>query len=100
MTQPDLGRLSGIQRTAKLMGALLAGRDLFRDDVANLLGVRVAAADRQLEASGAPLPLVGEKLRGRVHVRIDRSKVWGGPDRIPIPTTIAVCVGASLARLF
>jgi hypothetical protein len=100
MTQPDLGRLSGIQRTAKLMAALLAGRDLFRDDVANLLGVRVAAADRQLEAIGRHLPLVREKRRGRVHVRIDRSKVSGGTERIPIATTIAACVGASLARLF
>src|SRR3954447_8497422 len=100
MTQPDLGRLSGIQRTAKLMAALLAGRDLFRDDVANLLGVRVAAADRQLEAIGRHLPLVREKRRGRVHVRIDRSKVSGGTERIPIATTIAACVGASRPRLF
>jgi len=33
-------------------------------------------------------------------VRIDRSKVAGGAERIPIATTIAACVGASLGRLF
>src|SRR3954464_9309206 len=100
MTQPDLGRLSGIQRTAKLMAALLAGRDLFRDDVANLLGVRVAAADRQLEAIGRHLPLGREKRRGRVPVGTARRRVRGGTERIPTPTTTAACVGPSLARLF
>src|SRR5258708_2091413 len=100
MTQPDLGRLSSIQRTAKLIAALLSGRELTRADVASLLGVRLAAADRQLEAIDRHVPLVREKRQGRMHVRIDRSRVAGGAERVPIATTIAACVGASLARLF
>src|SRR4029077_279244 len=46
------------------------------------------------------IPLVREKRRGRVHVRIDRSKVVGGAERTPISTIIAACVGASLGKLF
>ena len=100
MTEPDLGRLSSIQRTARLISALLSGRDLTRVEATSLLGVRVAAVDRQLEAIGRHLPLVREKRRGRVHLRIDRSKIAGGAERVPIATTIAACVGASLAKLF
>jgi predicted DNA-binding transcriptional regulator YafY len=100
MAQPDLGRFSSIQRTARLIAALLSGRVLTRADIASLLGVRLAAADRQLEAIGRHVPLLREKRKGRVHVRIDRSKVAGGAERVPIATTIAACVGASLARLF
>src|SRR3982074_1403300 len=48
MARSELGRLTSIQRTAKLIGALLSGRELTRADVTGLLGVRVAAADRQL----------------------------------------------------
>ena len=100
MANSELGRLSSIQRTAKLIGALLSGREVTRAEASALLGVRVAAADRQLEAIGRHIPLVREKRRGRLHVRIDRSKVAGGRERIPIATTIAACVGASLGRLF
>jgi len=100
MAHSELGRLSSIQRTAKLIGTLLSGRELTRADLTGLLGVRVAAADRQLEAIGRHIPLVREKRRGRLHVRIDRSKVAGGGERIPVATTIAACVGASLGRLF
>ena len=100
MTQPDLGRLSSIQRTARLVSALLSGRDLTRAAAGALIGVRAAAVDRQLEAIGRHLPLVRERRRGKVHIRIDRSKVAGGQERVPIATTIAACVGASLARLF
>ena len=100
MSLSELGRLTSIERTAKLVAALLAGRDLTRSDLTALLGVRVAAIDRQLEAIGRHLPLVREKRRGRVHVRVDRSKVAGGGERTPIATMIAACVGASLSRLF
>ncbi len=100
MTQEESGRLSSIQRTAKLIGALISGRDLTRAETSGLLGVRVAAADRQLEAIGRHIPLVREKRRGRLHVRIDRSKISGGAERIPIAPTIAACVGASLSKLF
>ena len=100
MTQPDLGRFSSIQRTVRLVSALLSGRDVTRADAAALIGVRAAAVDRQLEAIGRHLPLVREKRRGKVHVRIDRSKMSGSRERSPIATTIAACVGASLAKLF
>jgi predicted DNA-binding transcriptional regulator YafY len=100
MPRSELGRLSAIQRTAKLIAALLSGRELTRAEIAALLGVRLAAADRQLEAIRRHVPLVREKRRGRVHLRIDRSKVAGGAERIPIATTIAACVGASLGKLF
>ena len=100
MAISELGRLTSIERTAKLVAALLAGRDLTRSDLTALLGVRVAAIDRQLEAIGRHLPLVREKRRGRIHVRVDRSRVAGGGERTPIATMIAACVGASLSRLF
>jgi len=100
MTDPDLGRLVSIERTARLVSALLSGRDLTRADAGALIGLRAAAVDRQLEAIGRHLPLVREKRRGKLHVRIDRSKIAGGRERIPVATTIAACVGASLARLF
>src|SRR6185436_13841778 len=100
MTRPDLGRLSSIQKTAQLIAALLSGRDLTRAEAGALTGLGAASIDRQLEAIGRHLPLVREKRRGRVHVRIDRSKIAGGQERVPIATTIAACLGASLARLF
>jgi len=100
MPRSDLGRLSSIQRTAKLIALLLSGRDLTRSEATALLGVRVAAVDRQLEAIGRHVPLVRERRKGQVHVRIDRSKITGGAERVPIATMIAACVGASLAKLF
>src|SRR5438477_1398569 len=100
MTHSDLGRFSSIERTARLVSALPSGRDLTRAAAGARIGVRAAAVDRQLEAIGRHLPLVRERRRGKVHVRIDRSKVAGGQERVPIATTIAACVGASLARLF
>src|SRR5438874_4198545 len=100
MPRSDLGRLSSIQRTAKLIALLLSGRDLTRSEATSLLGVRVAAVDRQLEAIGRHVPLVRERRRGQVHVRIDRSKITGGAEPVPTATMIAACVGASLAKLF
>src|SRR5260370_33179975 len=78
MKHSERGRLSSLERTAKLIAALLSGRDLTRAEITALLGVRVAAADRQLEAIGRHGPLVREKRRGRVHSRIDRPKIAGG----------------------
>src|SRR5438105_10025984 len=100
MADSELGRLTSIGRTAKLIAALLSGRDLTRAEITALLGVRVAAADRQIAAIGRHVPLIREKRRGRLHVRIDRSKVAGGAERTPIATMIAACVGASLSKLF
>src|SRR2546423_9880773 len=99
-TGQDLGRLGSLERTARLVAALLPGREITREEATTLLGVRHAAADRQLEAIGRHIPLVRERRKGRLHVRIDRSKVSGGKERVPIATLIAGCVGASLAKLF
>src|SRR4051812_3498437 len=96
----DLGRFTSIGRTVQLVSALLAGRDLTRAEACALVGLRSAAVDRQLEAIGRHLPLIREKRRGKLHVRIDRSKLSGGRERVPVATTIAACVGASLAKLF
>src|SRR5512138_3051472 len=96
MARTDFGRLSSIERTAKLIAALLSGRELTRAEATALLGVRVAAADRQLEAIGRHVPLVRERRKGKLHVRVDRSRVAGGGERVPIATVIAACVGASL----
>src|SRR3954464_4671602 len=100
MAKQDLGRLSSIERTARLVAALPSGREITRGEATALLGVRVAAVDRQLEAIGRHVPLVRERRKGRLHVRIDRSRVAGGAERVPIATLIAGCVGASLAKLF
>jgi len=100
MTREDLGRLSSIERTARLVAALLSGREITRAEATTLLGVQSAAADRQLEAIGRHVPLVRERRKGRLHVRVDRSKLAGAKERVPIATLIAGCVGASLAKLF
>jgi predicted DNA-binding transcriptional regulator YafY len=100
MPRSELGRLTSIEKTAKLIAALLSGRDLTRAETTTLLGLRVAAVDRQLEAIGRHVPLVREKRRGRVHVRVDRSKIAAGAERTPIATMIAACIGASLSKLF
>src|SRR5205814_5648837 len=100
MTRQDLGRLSSIERTARLVAALLSGREITRQEATSVLGVQNAAADRQLEAIGRHLPLVRERRKGRLHVRIDRSQSAGGKARVPLATPIAGLVGPSLARLF
>src|SRR2546428_13869680 len=56
MLRSDLGRLSSIQRTAKLIAALLAGRDLTRSEQTALPGDGVVAVDRKLHAHGRPVP--------------------------------------------
>src|SRR5438876_1176312 len=71
MTQPDLGRLSSIQKTAQLIAALLSGRDLTRAEAGTLVGLGAASVDRQLEAIGRHLPLVRERKRGKLPVRIE-----------------------------
>lgn len=96
----ELGRLSGIGKTVRVIGALVTGKELTRNEVRSLTGLQSAAADRQIEAISRHLPLVRERRRGKAYVRLDRSKLPGARERVPISTTIAACVGASLARLF
>jgi hypothetical protein len=96
----ELGRLSSIGKTARLVAALVTGKELTRGEVRSLTGLASAAADRQIAAIARHLPLVKERRRGKAYVRLDRSKLLGARERVPISTTIAACVGASLARLF
>ena len=56
----DPGRFSSIGRTVQLVSALLSGRELTRAEACAMVGLRSAAADRQLEAIGRHLPLIRE----------------------------------------
>lgn len=94
------GRLSQLERTAKLISTLLRGRELSRSEVACLLGVGLAAADRHLGAIQLHLPLVRSRHRGQVRWRLDRSKVLASTKLPSLGTVIAACLGGSLSRLF
>lgn len=100
MPTRESGRLSQLERSAKLIAALLAGRELSRADVAKLLGLGLAAADRHLDAVERHLPLVRTRNRGRAVVRLDASKRLVSPRSPPLGTVIAACLGGSLSRLF
>src|SRR5256885_12717900 len=91
MRREDLGRLSSIERTARLVAALLSGREITRAEATALLGVQNAAADRQLEAIGRHVPLVRERRKGRLHARIDRSKMAGAKEAGPLSHLLAAC---------
>ncbi len=99
-TKNERGRLSQLDRTCRLISVLLAGRELTRGDIAELLDLKPAAVDRQLDAVGRHLPLVRQKRGGRVFVHLDRSRAIGGVRPPAIGTIIAACLGASLSRLF
>lgn len=96
----ERGRLQHIQRTAKLVSALVMGREFTRKHVAELLGTQLAAADRQIQAIEPHLPLVRERRGGRVYIRLDRSRLLGTRKSPPLGTMIAACLGASLSKVF
>lgn len=92
---PTSGRLSELKRPALLLSALLRGDSLDRQTVARMLGVKVAAADRQLRAL---LALKGVKKRR------ERGKtLFSFEPRAEEPTLaslVASGLAASFARLF
>ncbi len=100
MSVREGGRLSQLERSAKLVAALLSGRELSRADISRLLGVRLAAADRHLGAIQLHLPVVRTRHKGRTRVRLDRSKLLASRKPPSVGTVIAACLGGSLARLF
>src|SRR5207253_10263974 len=100
MADSELGRLTSIGRTAKLIAALLSGRDLTRAEITALLGVRVAATDRQLAAIGRHVPHNREKRRERHHVRLNRSKQAGSAERTPNHNIIPAHCSASHSKLY
>src|SRR2546430_17321725 len=73
MTRQDLGRLSSIERTARLVAALLSGREITRQEATSVLGVRNPAPDRQLEPIGRHLPPLPESGHAGPHAAIARS---------------------------
>ncbi len=89
------GRLSQLQRPALLLSELLRGESLDRQKVALLLGIKVAAADRQLRAL---MTLKGVKKRR------DRGKTlysFEAPAEEPtLASLVASGLAASFARLF
>jgi proteasome accessory factor C len=92
---PTPGRLSELKRPALLLSALLRGDSLDRQTVARMLGIKVAAADRQLRAL---LALKGVKKRR------DRGKSlysFEAPVEEPtLASLVAAGLAASFARLF
>jgi predicted DNA-binding transcriptional regulator YafY len=100
MSVREGGRLSQLEKSARLVSALLAGRELSRADVSRLLGVGLAAADRHLGAVQLHFPVIRTRYRGRTLVRLDRSKLLASRKSPPLGTVIAACLGGSLARLF
>ncbi|SRR6266852_3097244 len=95
MPRPKQGRLSGIKRTVGLIAELMAGRTFAAKIAAEKLGVKVAAAARQLRAI--------EALPGMSRDRSSKAHVWQytphasslGYDKV-----IAACLGSSLAPAF
>lgn len=89
------GRLSQLQRPALLLSELLRGETLDRQKAARLLGIKVAAADRQLRAL---MTLKGVKKRR------DRGKTlysFEAPAEEPtLASLVASGLAASFARLF
>ncbi|MFL5348694.1 MAG: helix-turn-helix transcriptional regulator [Hyalangium sp.] len=93
----EQGRLTRLNRTVQLIEDLLLGKEHDRRTVGARLGLKLAAADRQLAAVAGLRGVVSErKGRNRVY-RFDRTALLEGPK---LPTAIAACFGASLAPLF
>lgn len=91
------GRWSRLNRTVQLIEDLLQGKEHDRRSVATKLGLKLAAADRQLVAISRLRGVVSER-RGRNNVfRFDRNVLVNAPN---LPTAIAACFGASLSPLF
>ena len=87
-----------IARCYQVVGELLGGKEMDRRAVADLIGVRVAAADRHIAAIVNMIPGITER-RDRHHrkIRLDLDAVSGSPSR---SMAVAACFGASLCRLF
>lgn len=95
MDASDRGRLSSIGRTVGLVADLLSGKEFTAQSAAEKLGVKVAAATRQLQALEA-LPGVTRDRDRKAHVwRYSQPAASLGYDKV-----IAACLGSSLAPVF
>src|SRR5260370_42503026 len=93
------GRLVGISGTARVIARLFGGK-LTRRQIADELGTKVAAADRQRRAIASNFPLRKERQQdGRVLYWIDRGALPGEP-KASLATVMAACIAAPLPRLF
>lgn len=87
-----------VERSYRLIRALLQGQELGRHEVAKLLGVKPAAADRHIKAIRATVP--GIELRKRRHRPTIRLVNDASAGVAPNNLAAAACFSASLARLF
>lgn len=87
-----------IERSYRLIRALLQGEELGRHEVAKLLGVKPAAADRHIKAIREAVPGIElRKRRNRPTIRLVKDASAGvAPNNL----AAAACFSASLARLF
>lgn len=87
------GRGAGIKRTLTLVGELLSGRTLNRRRAAALLGVRPAAADRQLRVVKT-LPLVVRNADGELELARPPAGMAA-----TIRMAVATCFASGLVRV-
>lgn len=94
----DGGRFTSIARHFRFVGALLRGRELERQALAELVGVKPPMADRLITAAKAHLPRVKVRRKGKsTLIRMDMP-VSAEPPSYPV--AVAACFGASLWPLF
>jgi len=80
-----------------VVAELLNGKTLDWQAIAQLAGVKRAAAERLLRAIAMTLPVEARKVRGRRAVTL---KQRTHPKAPSITTAVAACIGASVAPLF
>lgn len=90
------GRGAGIRTTARLVSALLSGRELTRAQASALVDTKAAAIDIQMQVVTSEIPSIRRRKKGRevVWFHVPERDRW---DR---PSVIAACFGTSLASLF
>jgi predicted DNA-binding transcriptional regulator YafY len=87
------------ESTLRLVGELLAGRNIGRAEAARILATEVAAADAQLRSFVRLLPVERFKSRGQVFYRWKRN-TNAHQRAVPTSTIMAGYFASSLARLF
>ena len=89
------GRLTRLQRPVQLLSRLLQGTVLDRQSVAEMLGVKLAAADRQLRALAELKGVKRARQRGKTLYSFEPPV-----DQPTLASVVAAGLGASFARLF
>lgn len=87
-----------VERSYRLIRALLRGEELGRHEVAKLLGVKPAAADQHIKAIKATVPgIEARKRKNRSTIRLVGD---AAASLAPNNLAAAACFSASLSRLF